>query len=281
MKDAPEEALDFLYADDTTLGVLSDDPQLLQTLTAKFARIANVVNLHINPCKSQILHGNCNPPIVTLDGTRIQVTQSCKYLGVIIRSDGSIKEELKARLASAQRAYFSLYKFFSNRNVMTHTKLQVYQNTIRPILLYQAGNWSSWDESLGVFDRQCLRRIIKAYAPPDPRRGINHWRCWPNSKMMKATGLLEIKVAATQARVRWAGHVSRMSNSYASTVMDVVTRPIEGYKRPPGGQRRIWFEQVMRDIHEGKKPMTNSWRNVQTKAADRERWRKIVATAGV
>lgn len=280
MKDAPQETIDFLYADDTTLGVLSADDQLLQTLTNKFMAVAKEVNLQINPAKSQILHRNCRAPVVNVDGTTIPVVASCKYLGVILRADSSTKDEIKARVESAQRAYFGMYKFFSNRNVAIKTKLQVYESTVRSILLYQCGTWSGCDESVAVFDRQCLRRIVRGYTPPNPSRGVNYWRCWSNRQMMKATGLLEIEIAVAQARARWAGHVSRMKRNYARDVMEIVTKPIDGCKRKPGGQKRVWMEQVMIDMDKGKIPMANAWKSIQTQADDRDRWRKMVANVG-
>jgi hypothetical protein len=268
--------VDFLYADDVALINFGTDDSDMQRVIRKFTAIAKSANLQLNVSKCQILHSYCPRPVISVDNVEIPVVTQAKYLGVIISANGDQGLETEARLASAERAYFGMHKFFSNRSVSMEIKLQVYSSTVRPILMYQCGLWAKWDERIGVFDRHCLRKIVKGHKPPDPSKGVPFWRCISNEEMRARTARPEAKALCRRERLKWVGHLSRMPTSYARNLMHSITQHLDGFKRKPGGQKRTWIEQVAIDLNQQSLPLPNVWRNIIRRAADREKWRAFV-----
>ena len=84
------------------------------------------------------------------------------YLGSCISANGSIAEEISARIARAQAAFSKLRHLWRHRDISLITKGRVYNATVRPTLLYGCETWAlrSGDVyRLPVFDHRCLRSI--------------------------------------------------------------------------------------------------------------------------
>ena len=61
----------------------------------------------------------------------------------------------------------------------------------------------------------------------------------------------------------------------------VLSAPVREGKQKPGGQKKIWMQQIAEDLQLGSWTETPSilWRKIETKTANRQSWRKFVYSA--
>ena len=151
--------------------------------------------------------------------------------------DGSIAEEISARIARAQAAFLNMRHLWHRRDISLTTKGRVYNATVRPTLLYGCETWVLRSEDihrLQVFDHRCLRSI-----------GYFSWKQRLSNKdvrhrifgVQKQSRRLNQIILGT--RMRWLGHVLRMENSRLPRKF-LLSEPEIGWKRSRGGQVMTW-----------------------------------------
>jgi hypothetical protein len=82
------------------------------------------------------------------------------YLDSNMYKNGSEFNEIKRRIAQANRVYFSLLPITISRTVHRVTKIRLYMTIIRPYLWYGCGSWIPNKKSeiaLDAFERKVLR----------------------------------------------------------------------------------------------------------------------------
>jgi hypothetical protein len=70
--------------------------------------------------------------------------------------------EIKLRVAVANKGYFALEKLFKSKLLSTKSKSILYSSYLRPVLSYGCKTWSVTkkdEEKLLTFERKVLRRI--------------------------------------------------------------------------------------------------------------------------
>jgi hypothetical protein len=117
---------------------------------------------------------------------------------------------------------------------------------ILPVVLYGCETWSLAlrDElRLRVFENRLLRRIF------GPKRdGVTgEWRRLHNEELNDLYSTPNIIRVIKSRRMRWAGHVARMSEGRGAYRV-LVGRP-EG-RRPLGRPRRRWEDNIKMDLQE-------------------------------
>ena len=175
--------------------------------------------------------------ILLMEGEELEQVDKFTYLGSCISENGSIAEEIYARIARAQAASSNLRHLWCSRNISLTTKGRVYNATVRPTLLYGCETWALRSEDvhrLLVFDHRCLRSI-----------GHFSWKQRLSNKdvrhrifgVQKQSRRLNQIVLGT--RMRWLGHVLRMENSRLPRKF-LLFEPEIGWKRSRGGQVVTW-----------------------------------------
>ncbi|KAJ4445311.1 hypothetical protein ANN_07116 [Periplaneta americana] len=105
------------------------------------------------------------------------------------------------------------------------------------------GSLKAREQKLRVFENKVLRKIFGAKR--DEVTG--EWRKLHNAELHALYSSPDIIRYIKSRRLRWAGHVARMSESRNAYRM-LVGRP-EG-KRPLGGPRRRWEDDIKMDLKE-------------------------------
>jgi hypothetical protein len=78
---------------------------------------------------------------LNIDNAHLEQVKQFTYLGSIINNDNSIEEELKERIALANKAYFANQKFLKSKLVTKQSKLKLYKTAIRPVVIYASETW--------------------------------------------------------------------------------------------------------------------------------------------
>jgi hypothetical protein len=86
-----------------------------------------------------------------------------KYLGMTVKYQYLIQEEIKIRLDSGNACYHSVQKLLSSRLLSKNVKIRIYKTIIVPVVLYWRGTWSlilREEHRLRVFENRVLRKIF-------------------------------------------------------------------------------------------------------------------------
>jgi hypothetical protein len=151
------------YADDTVLlGKTRSRPEetLLDLETA-----AGRIGLKINQDKTKYMVICARMPNLSeliIDQYKFEQVTGFTYLGTNINKENNLTEEVRSRIAAANRKYFSLQKHFKSRFVSIATKIQLYKTEVQPVAMYGAECWTlsrTKERVLDVFERKILRRI--------------------------------------------------------------------------------------------------------------------------
>ena len=119
--------------------------------------------------------------------------------------------------------------------------------------------------ALGVFERRVLRTIFGGVQ----ENGV--WRRRMNHELARLYGEPSIQKVAKAGRIRWAGHVARMPDSYPAKLV-FASNPAGTRRR--GAQRARWVDQMEHDLQS-----TGCPRNWRQAAMDRVNWRNHVMQA--
>ncbi|VDO92611.1 unnamed protein product [Schistosoma curassoni] len=154
---------DLDFADD--LALLS---QLQQQMQEKSTNVA-AVGLNIHKGKSKILWYNtaCTNPI-TIDGEALEVVKTFTYLGSIIEEHGGSDADVKARIGEARAAYLQLRNIWSSKQLLTNTKVKIFNTNVKTVLLYGAETWRTTKaiiQKIQVFINSCLHKILRIRWP--------------------------------------------------------------------------------------------------------------------
>jgi hypothetical protein len=146
--------------------------------------------------------------------------------------------------------------------------MRIYKTIILPLVLYGCETWSltlSEKHRLGVFEKRVLRRIF------GPKRDevTGEWRKLHNEELRDLYSSPSIIRIMKLRRMRWAEHVSRMSEKRNAYRL-LVGKP-EG-KKSLGRPRRRWMDNIKMDL------LGIGWGGVDWigLAQDRDRWRALV-----
>ena len=147
---------------------------------------------------------------VRIDNSTFETMEEFKYLGTILTNQNSIAEEIKSRLKSGNACYHSVQNLLSSRFESNNLKTKIYRTITLPVVLYGCETWSLTlreKRTLWVFDNIMLRRIF------GPRRDkvTGEWRRLYNQEKNHLYSSPNFVRVIKSRRMRWAGHVARMS----------------------------------------------------------------------
>ncbi|XP_055633309.1 uncharacterized protein LOC129773689 [Toxorhynchites rutilus septentrionalis] len=175
-----------------------------------------------------------------IGGDEIEVVDVFVYLGSLVTADNDTSREIQRRNMAGNRAYFGLRKTLRSSKIRRITKLTVYKTLIRPVVLYGHETWVLLAEdqrALSIFERKVLRTIYGGVQMDD-----GMWRRRTNHELQQLLGESPIVHTAKIGRLRWVGHVVRMSDD--SPVKMVLDNDPIGTRRKDcmAGDKQLWTE---------------------------------------
>ena len=156
-----------------------------------------------------------------------------------------------------------------SRLLSKNLKIKIYRTIILPVVLYGCEAWSlilREERKLRVLENMVSRRIF------GPRRDelTGEWRRLHNEELNDLYSSPNIVRVIKSRRMRWAGHVARMSEE-RGLYRVLVAKP-EG-KRPLGRPRRRWVDNIRMDLQE----VGCGYMDWIGLTQDRYRWRTLVS----
>jgi hypothetical protein len=100
---------------------------------------------------------------INIENKELEKVKSFKYLGSIVNTDNTIKEEVKERIALGNIVYFANKNMFQSKLITEKAKLKLYYSVIRPIVKYACESWiieETTTNKLLVFGMKILRKIF-------------------------------------------------------------------------------------------------------------------------
>lgn len=267
------------FADDVVAMALTKEK--LQEFINRFAAAASRWGLTVNIQKTNVLeqpppdfqfqrHSTaCTSSFVVNEQTLTEVPSFC-YLGSVLTNNADIDEEVKSRIGKACKTWNGLKGcVFHSKGLSSQAKLHVFKGAVLSTLLYGAETWTTKPyhiRRLQSFVSRCLRQILK-----QPTTGHK-----PDTALLRDADMLPIEVTLRKARLRWLGHVQRMSDSRLPK--QILYGALEVGKRRVGRPRLRWKDCVHTDVVAfdispyGLKG--TGW--VDIAAPHRDRWRKAL-----
>ena len=188
-----------------------------------------------------------------------------KYLGSIFTSDGCLDAEISHRLVSAVIAWHQLKtrKLWCSKHLTLARKVLFFPTIVSSILLYGCETWPSLGrhtQRLEVFQMNCLRYLC-GFTWHDHRTNVS---------VRHSCHLPSIASEVRFRRLRWLGHVARMSDERLPVQVLFGQLSGPGVKGCP---RDSWRTVVRKDLSNFKVGL--KWYEL---AQNRRAWRQLIAT---
>jgi hypothetical protein len=127
----------------------------------------------------------------------------------MVNTNNSIEEEIKERIAAANRAYHVHKNLFTSKLISRNVQLQLYNTLIRPKVTYASETWAlkkNMINKLMIFERKIRRKI---FGPTRTDDGC--WRIKTNQEINDLSKGQNIIWFIKKQRLNWLGHVERMT----------------------------------------------------------------------
>lgn len=258
---------DFLFADDCALNAGNEAD--MQHSVNLFSTACDNFGLTISTKKTEVMYQPApgkpyKEPTVTVNGEQLTAVDRFTYLGSTLSRTTLIDDESDTRIAKASAAFGRLRTLVWNRKgVHLSTKLKVYRAIVLTTLLYACETWTVYQrhaKKLNRFHLCCLRKLLRV-----------RWQDKvPDTDILEQSGMTSVFALLRKAQLRWAGHVTRMSDERLPK--RILYGELQTGTRSHGGQKKRFKDTLkvsMKDF--GIDP--TSW---ETLAQNRPAWRNTV-----
>jgi hypothetical protein len=276
--------VDLEYADDIAL--LGEDIVMVQRTLDCLVTEASRYGLRFAPSKSKVFLQDWQGalPTLTLAGDQLEIVDNFTYLGSCVSAGGAVGDEIKLRIAKARLTFVSLKHLWRRRDISLSLKGRVYKTTVRAVLLYGCETWPLRADDLrrlSAFDNRCLRSIARVWWE-------HHVSNDEVRRRIFGTDSLNLEQTISLMRLRWLGHVLRMSpQRLPRRALFADAGP--DWKKPQGGQHMTW-RRGMKKLTEklalvdrtrlpgwNRKDKNNQWlETLCTMARNRSQWRECI-----
>ena len=260
---------DFLFADDCALNASNEYE--MQLGMDRFSSACDNFGLTISTKKTEVMYqpapGNqYHEPQIKVNGQPLRAVDNFIYLGSTLSRNATIDAEISRRISQASSAFGRLReKVWERRGISLRTKLKVYQAVVLTTLLYGCETWTVYrrhERLLNQFHLRCLRNLLR----------IRWQDKVPDTEVLKRAELHSAITIMRKAQLRWAGHVSRMSDTRIPKQL-FYGELCQG-KRKVGGQKKRFKDNLKVSL----KDFSISPETWETLAADRPSWRSEITT---
>ena len=259
------------YADDAAF--VSHSEQGLQQVVHSVQDAYHRSGLKINTEKTEIMtqktgtsdsHTDHAPSICIGDRVLSNV-EKFTYLGSVLSSDCTLKNEVHRRIGLASAAFGKLSRrVFKNHNLNLQTKRAVYQAVCLSILLFGCEAWALYRpqfRKLEAFHGTCVQDIL----------GVKWYDRVPRAESRERLGIPSLEEIILKRQLRWFGHVVRMPGDRLPR--QVLYGELKDGKRSSGGQRKRYKDNMKRTLKQFHlDPLT-----AESDAAERCGWGRQVA----
>ena len=258
---------DIVFADDCALN--ANNEQEMQLKMDEFSTACDNFGFTISTKKTEVMYQPApgNPyqePNITVKGQRLQTVENFTYLGSTLSRSANIDAEVTNRIAKASSTFGRLKKSVWERQGISHrTKVKVYRAVVLTTLLYGCETWTIYrrhEKQLHQFHLRCLRSILN----------ISWQDKIPDTKVLERTQLPSVITTMREAQARWAGHVSRLSDSRIPK--QLLYDELSQGARKAGGQRERFKDSLKAYLKDFNIDVT-TWENA---ASDRPAWRSMI-----
>ena len=250
-----------LYADDVmvaneTCGGLQQDVQQWKNKLAE-------VGLKLNVGKTEHLEiGTQTETTIKVDGVEVPKTNTFKYLGSFLQSDGQVDKEVEARIGAMWAKWKMASGVLCDKRVREEEKGRLYRAVIRPAALYSCATWPTskkTEHRFATAETKMLRWAL-GHTQLDKIR---------NDTIRKRVGVAPITKKMRDQRLQWYGHVYRAKDDAVAKSGMQIKPP---GRRPVGRPKLRWQDTLRRDMEAtGLRPALatnrNLWKNT-AKTAD-------------
>ena len=153
-----------LFADDTAL--VAESAEQLQCLVREFGRVCERRKLRVNVDKSKVMCvGEIVEPSlmnIMLNGERMEVVNSFKYLGSCFSSDGGLKEDVSRRVGEGMKTFGAMKRMWSGRSVTVRVKRELYERIVLLTVMYGSESWGmkvKERDKLDVAEMKCRKNM--------------------------------------------------------------------------------------------------------------------------
>ncbi|KAJ4427383.1 hypothetical protein ANN_25004 [Periplaneta americana] len=146
---------------------------------------------------------NSQPQPIQVNATRLQYVEDYIYLGQLVGLKSCMTRDLKRRIASAWRAFWSLQFILLDKKLNRKLKLEVLQSCIFPTLLYGCQTWKltvNQKTQIQICQRKMERKIL----------GLSLRDKISNTRLKQMTNTRDMAHQGERLKWKWGGHVSRL-----------------------------------------------------------------------
>ena len=202
-------------------------------------------------------------PLITVNGQRLENVPKFVYLGSTLSAAG-LDDEISYRISRASSAFGRLDgRLWRHHNISSQTKVKVYNTCVLPSLLYGSEAWVLYRRQvrrLERFHQFSLRKIL----------GINWKMAISDLEVLERSGSRSIESMILQRRLRWGGHLVRMSDERLPK--QLLYGELEEGRRP-AHKPKLRFKDCLKKALMLTGIGADSW---ERKAHDRDGWRRMV-----
>ena len=235
---------DLDYADD--IAIIAQYACVLQETLMILQEEANLVGMQISWPRTKLMAITPNPTShlpLKICNTEVLFVDSFTYLGSLITNYGSSSRDITSRIAKTASAIYRLSNpLFRKHRISIPTKINVHRTLVVPVLLYGSEAWATTlanRRRLDVFDMRCQRRRLRVCW----QQHISNHSIRERTRQPTASSLLR------QRRLRWYGHLHRMSSSLPARRVTDFNPNIHCWKRPRGRPKTGWADSIKHDLN--------------------------------
>jgi sorting nexin-29 len=231
------------YADD--VDIIARSRATLGESFLALEKSARKMNLRVNVEKTKYMYcGKMEtiPNFFEIDSFKFESVKNFTYLGSEINYQNDINPEIRKRIIAANRCFFGLRSLLKSHLIKRKTKILLYKVLIKSVLTYASETWTltkKEEKILATFERKVLRTILGAVLDN------NNWRKRYNFEIYRIFKSDDIIKSIKLSRMRWAGHIVRMSPERTTLRVFNAT---PSNKRPKGRPKKdgeiVWMKTL-------------------------------------
>ncbi|KAI8483834.1 hypothetical protein Bbelb_383610 [Branchiostoma belcheri] len=254
---------DLDFTDDIAL--TAESQLTVQDMTTSAETEAGKVGLRISCQKTKVMQVGDQQTNTNLhiSGEPVENVRQFTYLGSTMTAEGDTDTDISARIGKAASVFRRMNPVWNSGKISRVLKTKLLQSVVIPTALYACETWkitTRMRNKLDAFQQRCLRKILH----------ITYRDRITNEEVYHRTGTKPLSITITERRMRYAGHVLRMtSDRHAKT--SVFWKP-EG-KRKRGRPKLTWRRTLQKDLES----RGITLKDAESLAEDRAEWRRLAA----